>query len=554
MDFQRRTLLAIVLCVLIWIGYAVFFAPPPPEPKKDPSKNAVAAKADDDEVRPVAPTDKTGDAPSTAPVVDTSKPVMAAVAPVQHRLATELLALEVGNVNGFVRRTEMLSPQFLRGGVGDDFLALGEKSSLAVSFDAQYDDESLDLQVPRSAGWEVVEKTDKRWSLRYKTLDAQVTAELALTDGYEGRFTVKVLNRSSRQQSHRMQVRMQHGLAKEESSYDIHRGLCALANGDDIEAFPQSDVAEAPGRSQGRIRWAGLDSKFFLQALVPKSHPVSFCEVSLSKDATAMVSTIGSDKTILEPNESRTYEFGVYFGTKEVERLASYAEVTDVHLEDAVDWGWFGGLTRFLGSKMLWLLRVFYGLTGIWGVSIVLLTIVVKLLTLPLTFKQMSSMKRMKEIQPELDALKKKYADDRVRQAQEMQALFQRSGVKPLAGCLPMLVQLPIWIALYAMLNTAVELYREPFLWLPDLTQQDPYYILPLAMGALMYFQMRMSPSGMDNEQAKMMAWMMPIIFTVMMLFLPSGLGVYIFANVVLSLIQTTIQMRSTKPAAVKKS
>jgi YidC/Oxa1 family membrane protein insertase len=166
----------------------------------------------------------------------------------------------------------------------------------------------------------------------------------------------------------------------------------------------------------------------------------------------------------------------------------------------------------------------------------------------------MASMKRMKEIQPELETLKKKYADDRVRQAQEMQALFQRAGVKPLAGCLPMLVQLPIWIALYAMLNTAVELYREPFLWLPDLTQQDPFYILPLAMGALMYFQMRMSPSGMDNEQAKMMAWMMPIVFTVMMLFLPSGLGVYIFANVVLSLIQTAIQLRSSKQTATKKS
>jgi YidC/Oxa1 family membrane protein insertase len=134
-----------------------------------------------------------------------------------------------------------------------------------------------------------------------------------------------------------------------------------------------------------------------------------------------------------------------------------------------------------------------------------------------------------------------------------MQALFQRSGVNPLAGCLPMLVQLPIWIALYAMLNTAVELYREPFLWLPDLTQQDPFYILPLAMGALMYFQMKIQPSGVDNEQAKMMAWMMPIIFTVMMLFLPSGLCVYIFANVLLSLVQTVIQLRPSPTAAVAK-
>jgi YidC/Oxa1 family membrane protein insertase len=550
-DFQRRTLLAIVLCVLIWIVYAAFLAPPPPEPRKDVSKTTSVAKtddADDDAAPPVAKPD--GDQPA-APAAD-GKPATPEVAAVQHRVATELLALDVGNIGGFVRKTELLSPQFRRGDVGDDFLALGEKATLSVSFDAEYDDERLDLQIPRSAGWEVVDKSGKQWSLRHKTLDAEVIADLELTEGYEGIFNVKVMNRSPKRQSHRMLVRTQLGLAKEESSYDVHRGLCALANSGDVEAFAQGDVADAVGRSQGQIRWAGLDSKYFIQALVPE-HRVTSCEVSLNKDATAMVSTVGSDKVILEPNETRTYKFGVYFGTKEVERLERYAVMPGMHLEDAVEWGWFGGLTRFLGEKMLWLLRVFYGLTGIWGVAIILLTIVVKVLTLPLTFKQMSSMKRMKEVQPELEALKKKYADDRVRQAQEMQALFQRSGVKPLAGCLPMLVQLPIWIALYAMLNTAVELYREPFLWLPDLTQQDPFYILPLAMGALMYFQMRMSPSGMDNEQARMMAWMMPIIFTVMMLFLPSGLGVYIFANVVLSLIQTAIQLR-TSPQAPKKS
>lgn len=547
MDFQRRTLLAIVICVLIWIGYAAFLAPPPPAPKDDAKTTPTAAKADDDD-EAVKADAKSDDAPAAN---GTSKPAEPQVAAQQHKLATELVSLEVGNVGGFVRKTEMLSPQFRRGDAGDDFLALGDRPTLSVSFDAEYDDERLDLQIPRGTAWEVTDKTDKLWKLQHKTLDAHVFAELALTDGYEGKFTVKVLNRSNKRQSHRMLVRTQYGLAKEESSYDIHRGLCALASGDDVEAFAQSDVDEAAGRSQGRIRWAALDSKYFIQALVPV-HPVNFCEVSLSKDATAMVNTIGSDKVTLEPNESRTYEFGVYYGTKEVERLERYSVVSDVHLEDAVEWGWFGGLTRFLGEKMLWLLRVFYNLTGIWGVSIILLTIVVKLLTLPLTFQQMNSMKKMKEIQPELDSIKKKYAEDRVRQAQEMQALFQRSGVKPLAGCLPMLVQLPIWIALYAMLNTAVELYREPFLWLPDLTQQDPFYILPLAMGALMYFQMRMSPSGMDNEQARMMAWMMPIIFTVMMLFLPSGLGVYIFANVVLSLIQTAIQLRSNKPAAKK--
>jgi YidC/Oxa1 family membrane protein insertase len=533
-DFQRRTLLAIVVSVLIWVVYANFFAPPPPQPKPTPAQIT-------------SEEGKAGADSKAAEAKPEPEPAPASQTPAQtHQLKTELIGLDVGNIGGLVRRTELLSKQFLRAdGIGDDFLHLGGADSLAISFDAN----ETDFRMPRNIGWEVVSKTDKAWNLRYKDLEVEVLADLSVSDGYEGQLNVKVLNRSSKRQGHRMLLKSQYGLPKESSSYDIHRGLCATL--DDVEEFAASDVEEQSGMIRGQIRWAALDSKYFVSAVVPaQGAQVQTCEVKLSEDGSMLVNTIGVKAAELEPNESRSYEFGLYLGTKEMERLERFAVVPDVHLEDAVDWGWFGGLTRFLGEKMLWLLRVFYGLTGIWGVAIILLTIVVKVVTLPLTFKQMRSMKKMREVQPELEALKKKYADDRVRQAQEMQALFQRAGVNPLAGCLPMLIQLPIWIALYAMLNTAVELYREPFLWLPDLTQQDPYYILPLAMGALMYFQMKIQPSGVDNEQAKMMAWMMPIIFTVMMLFLPSGLCVYIFANVLLSLVQTVIQLRPSQPAA----
>jgi YidC/Oxa1 family membrane protein insertase len=170
--------------------------------------------------------------------------------------------------------------------------------------------------------------------------------------------------------------------------------------------------------------------------------------------------------------------------------------------------------------------------------------------TLPLTLKQMDSMRRMREIQPEMAKIKEKYAADRVKQGQEMQALFARTGVNPLAGCLPTLVQIPIWFALYSMLSAAVELVHQPFLWLPDLTQQDPYYILPLGLGAMMVLQNRMMPNTMDEAQARMMRWMMPIMFTLFMLFLPSGLAVYIFANIVLSLIQTALTVGRAKPKA----
>ena len=228
----------------------------------------------------------------------------------------------------------------------------------------------------------------------------------------------------------------------------------------------------------------------------------------------------------LAPGESKRYEFELYNGAKEAERLAAFDAVPNAHLEDVIDWGWFGGLSKSIGNLMLRLLRFFYEWTGIWGVAIFLLTVVVKLITLPLTLKQYKSMRKMREINPEIAKIKEKYADDRVKLSQETQALFQREGVNPLAGCLPMLVQFPVWIALYAMLGTVVELYHEPFLWLPDLTKADPYFVLPVLMTAMMFLQFKMQPSAGDNEQAKIMQTVMPLVMGFMMVVLPSGLGV----------------------------
>lgn len=542
MDFQRRTLLAIVACVLIWLVYERFFAPPLPERPNPAAENAKKAdeKSAEDEAKARAE-EQERKAAAAQPKVPVA----------EHRLKTELLALDVTNHRGLVRGTEMLSPHFINpDGRGVDFLNLPASTrSLVIGFDGS----ETDFKFPRDPAWEPVDpKSDKDWSAGFKNADVEVKGTLSLTSGYEGTLTIDVANRSVETQQHRLTLQSAFGLGVE-SSYDVHRGVCASA--DDWEAFTASDVKDSSGELRGRIRWSALDSKYFASAVVPTPEvTVQSCRVAQTSDGKALTATLAAEPVTLAAGESRRYVFGVYFGTKELELLENFSVVPGAGLEDVIDWGWFGGLNRLLGEWMIFLLRAFYNLTGIWGVAIILLTIVVKVLTLPLTFKQMRSMKKMREIQPELEDIKKKYGEDRVRQAQEMQALFQRAGVSPLAGCLPMLIQLPIWIALYATLNTAVELYRVPFLWLPDLTQQDPFYILPLAIGALMFIQMKATPSGVDNEQARMMAWMMPIIFTVMMLFLPSGLGVYIFANVLLSLIQTMIQVRPAQTAATKKS
>jgi len=225
------------------------------------------------------------------------------------------------------------------------------------------------------------------------------------------------------------------------------------------------------------------------------------------------------------------YPFEFYMGPKEIDRL----EKSEVGLEDSINF-WVVG---FLSKPMLYLLRWFHSLIPHWAVAIILLTLLVKLVLLPITQKSFSQMQRMGQLRPMMDELKKKYGKDKERLNQEMMNLYKREKINPVGGCLPMLLQMPIWIALYRTIYSSVELFHAPMgLWIHDLSAPDPYFILPVLLGASMFLQQRLTPTTMDNAQAKMMMYFMPIMFTVFMLFLPSGLNLYIFVNTLLSLVQ----------------
>ena len=203
-------------------------------------------------------------------------------------------------------------------------------------------------------------------------------------------------------------------------------------------------------------------------------------------------------------------------------------------MNEAVNYGIFS----FLCLPMLWLLKVFFGLVGNWGVAIIFLTVVVKVILLPLTQKSMKSMKAMSKLKPMMDELKKKYGDDKQRLNQEMMNLYKVHKINPMGGCFPMLLQMPIWIALYRMLYSSVELYQTPFIpgWISDLSYRDPYFIMPIVLGIAMFLQQKLSPTTADSQQAKMMMYAMPVFFTFIMLYLPAGLVLYIFVNSILSI------------------
>lgn len=239
-----------------------------------------------------------------------------------------------------------------------------------------------------------------------------------------------------------------------------------------------------------------------------------------------------------------TWRYNLYSGPKETDML----EATSPDLMKAVQFGWMGFVGAPLHKVMVW----FHDGVGNWPLAIILLTIVLKLLTWPLNAKSFVSMQKMKTIKPKLDELKKKFGHDRQKFAQEQMALMKREGVNPFASCLPMLIQIPIWMGLYGAILGSVELYREPLgLWVPDLSSSDPYFILPIVLGILMFVQTILTPqAGMEEMQAKIMKYGMPIMFTLFMLFLPSGLVLYILVNTILTIGQNLLIKRKMEAAS----
>jgi YidC/Oxa1 family membrane protein insertase len=293
-------------------------------------------------------------------------------------------------------------------------------------------------------------------------------------------------------------------------------------------------------RLDGPVQWAGIDQHYFVAAALP-AEPVSACVFQKGpKEGSALVA-------MRVPVESgaRKMAFTVYAGPKELDTLRAYGRNFDA----ALDYGAFARPFAFFARMLLYVMRWIEGFASNWGVAIILLTVLVKLLLYPLTAKSMQSMAEMRKLQPEMEKLKAKYGDDKEQLNRAVMQMYQQHKVNPLGGCLPLLLQMPIWFALYATLQTSVELYREPFLWMKDLTQHDPFFILPIAMGLSQYLMQRISPQPADNAQAKMMLYFMPGFFTVLMLFVPGGLTLYIFVNNVLSIAQQQWMLRKMPPA-----
>ena len=311
----------------------------------------------------------------------------------------------------------------------------------------------------------------------------------------------------------------------------VYTGPMAYVDG---KLFKQSKKQKNIKRLEldGRVNWIGYSDKYFLAAIMPsKIADVSKTTGIIEKPVDRIVETglqLASPET-----------FRVFVGPKET----SYLKKFNLDLEKSVEFGWFGIIARPLVQMLNFFQRYLHN----YGLAIILLTVLIKLVFYPLSQKSYQSMSKMKEIQPKLAKIKEKFKDDKARQQKEMMDLYRTHKVNPFGGCLPIVVQIPVFFALYRGLMVAIELRHAPFfLWIQDLSAPDPYYVTPILMGVTMFLQQKMTPSTGDAMQAKLMLFM-PIIFTFMFLNFPSGLVLYWLVNNILSIAQQYMVMRKVK-------
>ncbi|MCM2277999.1 MAG: membrane protein insertase YidC [Oligoflexia bacterium] len=277
------------------------------------------------------------------------------------------------------------------------------------------------------------------------------------------------------------------------------------------------------------VKYIGASSRYFLMAAIPQGNLEARGLIQPLTANTARASLVYP-----LPENAFTVPLRVYFGPKMLDILRK----VDPALDNTVDLGWF----TLFAYPLLKLLNWFYLFVKNYGIAIILLTLLLKIVTYPLTYKSMKSMKEMAKIQPQLQKVREKYKDDREALNREMMTLMKSHGYNPMAGCMPILIQMPIFIALYRVLYSSIELYQAPFaFWIRDLSAQDPLYITPILLTVTMYIQQKLTPTTTtDPAQAKMMQFM-PIIFGAMMMNLPSGLTVYMLVNALASIVQQLI-------------
>lgn len=540
---QARMLIAIVLSFLVFFVWSYFFTEKP-----DTEKSAQAPPAEETRTGETAPStyepEKTAahtlkETQPREPALDID--VITVTSPLytvkisEHRAAFKSYVLHDYReaVDADADLKELISAESETGSV---LLGFADKASPNLSdavFQADISSDSLFIR-------------DNTQSLVFTwTSPGGVVVEKIFSftpDSYYIDMTVNVKNGSEGVLKDNLTLSLTSQNTENKSRYGFE-GPCALID-KTFEKIEIDDIEEN-NLFQGLLKWIAIQDRYFISSIIPKK--IEEARMTLSLDPGMGLEAMYSlPMDGLHPNTQQSYEYTIYFGPKSVNILKS----CNCELDKAINFGWFD----IIAKPCLWLMNFFYSYIPNYGLAIILLTVLVKLLFWPLGSKSYKSMNEMKKLQPLMAEIREKYKDDKKRMNEEVMGLYKTYKVNPLGGCLPMVAQIPVFFALYQMLYGAIELRHAPFFgWIIDLSAPDRLFnfdftipfvepptgipVLTIVMGATMLIQQKLQPPMGDPTQAKMMMFM-PIIFTVIFVNFSSGLVLYWLINNVLSIAQ----------------
>ncbi len=539
---DKRTILAIVLSLAVIIAYQVFFLKPPVKQPQQATQQATPKTAPADSKAAPAPSANQAAAPKIAQTVAPA-PV---VAPEKTITVDTPLYTAIFTTNGGALKSFRLKGYRKTINKNADLIEMvniqaGMPAPLAVSFPGS----SLDIPVGSAfeanvPSLDLTKGQEKNQLTFTQTFPGRVKIEKTYTF-HPGKFAfdleVRAYNLSQEPISQSAGLNWYEYVdPKAETDSYTHEGPIAYFK-QDIER-PEVKKMEAETSMGPDVSWGGFESKYFIAAIIPQNP--SLTSMVMSKDAgTNMVSvSIRGAKSIIPSGQAGLFSYTLFLGPKDHAILKAQG----VQLEDAID---FGSWLKWLAMPMLIVLKFFNQYINNYGLSIIILTILIKVIFWPLGNKSYESMKQMQKLQPKMQEMREKYKDDKQRISQETMALYKAHKVNPLGGCLPMVIQIPVFFGLYKTLLYAIELRHSPlFWWIQDLSAPDTLFghiagfavgPLPILMGATMFIQQKMTPMGGDPMQQKIMLWM-PVIFTVMFLNFPSGLVIYWLFNNIISI------------------
>ncbi|MBE9502880.1 MAG: membrane protein insertase YidC [Proteobacteria bacterium] len=525
---NKRVLLAIILSALVVFVYSTYFMPTPPQVSQQPTTTTETELSKE----AIKTQETVADRPSKQAASQEVTLIKAEESSIDLSKFKAVFSSQGGGglksfeLKEYRAELDEKSPYVNRVNIG-----AGDPLPLSLSFIGK------DINLSNNDVFSIKEKGSNKLVYEWSNGEG-VTFEKSYTfqpDDYKIDIHIRVINASGKTLEGSLGLSLfERYEDKERSKYDIWRVITRTET--DLDTVDFDDLKKEKDIKEGNIRWIGLEDKYFITAILPEETMAG--TVRSRSEKNSLIATTLEMNLSVDSGSEKLIKYSVYSGPKELNILKSVGK----GLEEAIDLGFF----HAIAEPLLRFLKFIYSYVGNYGYAIIVVTLIIKLLFFPLANKSYKSMSEMKKLQPQMTELKEKYKDNKERMSKEVMALYKKNRVNPLSGCLPMVLQIPVFIALYNVLLNGIELRHTPFhFWIVDLSTKDPYYITPIVMGATMFLQQKMSPSVPDATQQKVMM-LMPVVFTFMFMNLPSGLVLYWVVNNILSITQQYYIMKRT--------